>query len=322
MSRPLRISYPNAWYHVMDRSIAGRKLFTGPGCYQVFLDLCATISHTYDIEIHAYCLLNTEFHLLLRTPRANLSAAMRQLLSQYTTRYNQLAEHEGPLFKSRYKAILVEGDTHILQVSRHIHRLPVSRQLVPVNSLYKWSSYRAYIGLRRPPAWLHRDAIRNFLASHNGSALYRIYVETEKDPETEKFYNRRRLAPVLGSRRFVKHTARLADTHDTEIADARLLSSRPSIEQIVSRVAEYFDTGKETITTSVRGRYSKNIPRAIAISLCRHTGGHSLKQIARAFGVSHYSSVTACITRLEQRLAQDTALKDQLDALTKELLAA
>ena len=319
MSRPLRISYPNAWYHVMDRSIGQRALFTDSTCYNLFLGLCAAISHTYDVEIHAYCLLKTEFHLLLRTPRANLSAAMRQLLSQYTTKYNQLSEHEGPLFKSRYKAILVEDDSHILQVSRHIHRLPGSRHLVPVNSLYKWSSYPAYIGQRKPPSWLHRSAVRSFLANHNGSALYRIYVETEKDPETEKFYNRQRLAPVLGSRQFVTRTARLTDPEDKELADARMLTARPSIEQIVTTVADYFATDKERITTSARGRYSKNTPRAIAISLCRHAGGHSLKQIAQAFGVSHYSSVTACISRLQQRLTQDCTLKDQLDALTRKL---
>ena len=104
MSRPLRVEYPGAWYHVMNRGAGRRNIFNKKAHYSMFVKLLAEIVGQFDIEIHAYCLMNNHYHLLIRTPCANLARAMRHLNGVYTQRYNRMQKTDGSLFRGRYKA--------------------------------------------------------------------------------------------------------------------------------------------------------------------------------------------------------------------------
>lgn len=91
----------------------------------LFLEILSSATELFDIEIHAYCLMDNHHHLLIKTPRGNLSKAMRHINGLYTQRYNRLIKKDGPLFRGRYKALIVEKDAYLLQVSRYIHLNPV-----------------------------------------------------------------------------------------------------------------------------------------------------------------------------------------------------
>ncbi len=156
MSRPLRIEYPDAYYHVMSRGRGHQTIFDETPDYQAFLTTLEEAYKRFGVEVHAYYLVGTHYHLLLKTPEANLSRVMRHINGVYTQRYNRIKQTDGPLFRGRYKAILVERDEYWLQLTRYIHRNPIEVRVPRVRALeaYPWSSYPAYLNQVAAPTWL------------------------------------------------------------------------------------------------------------------------------------------------------------------------
>ncbi len=105
MSMPLRIQYPDAWYHIMNRGRRDEGIFTGKSDYTAFIDLLKELVENYNIKITAYSLLSNHYHLLAQTPDANISRAMRHLNGVYTQRFNRIHHFDGQLFRGRYKSI-------------------------------------------------------------------------------------------------------------------------------------------------------------------------------------------------------------------------
>ncbi len=324
MSRPLRIHYAGAWYHIHDSSLSQRPLFPDSKHRHIFFTLIQNISDIYGIEIHAWCLLECEFHLLVRTPDPRLSEAMRHLLSQYTTQYNRLNNKEGPLFKGRYKSILIENDKHVVQASRHIHRLPRKIAQATNKNMFclaswRWSSYLSYIGREKATPWLHTQQILDYFAQENGKAIYQIYVDTGEDIDTEMFYSKKRISPVMGSGSFKRKLCLTKNFDTMEIPEARQLINRPTIVKILRQVSLYFGIEQSRLIKSLRGRDKQNLPRSIAIALCRNIGGYSLKEIAKEFGVAHYSSISISIRRLMQALNNNTESLHDYELLKNKL---
>ena len=116
MARPLRIQYPGAVYHVMNRGVSRQRVFLGRGDYEAFIKTVSEIHDRWGVEVFAYCLMGNHYHLCLRTPEGNLSRVMRHLDGIYTQRCNRLHRRDGALFRGRYKAIVVDKDTYLAQV--------------------------------------------------------------------------------------------------------------------------------------------------------------------------------------------------------------
>ena len=125
MSRPLRIEYEGAWYHVMNRGRRFEDIFDSPDNYTAFVELLKDTSEMWNVRIAAYCLMPNHYHLLVCTPDANISRSMRHLNGLYTQAYNRDHKCDGPLFRGRYKSILVSADDYLLQLVRYIHRNPL-----------------------------------------------------------------------------------------------------------------------------------------------------------------------------------------------------
>ena len=107
MSRPLRIEYPGAFYHVMNRGLARNRIFLNDSDRLGFLDLVGDICRLWGLGVYTYCLMDNHYHLLLQTSRGGLSRAMRHLDGIYTQRFNRRHGRDGPLFRGRYRAILI-----------------------------------------------------------------------------------------------------------------------------------------------------------------------------------------------------------------------
>jgi putative transposase len=155
MSRSLRILYANAWYHVMNRGAAHATTFHDSEDYREFLDILRQTHRRYRFEIHAYCLMPNHYHILVRTPLANLSCGMRHLNGLYTRHYNKKYQKDGSLFRGRYKAILIDAENYLLQLSRYIHLNPVKAHLAEHPNKYPWSSYHFYSKNSKPPEWIY-----------------------------------------------------------------------------------------------------------------------------------------------------------------------
>ena len=122
MSRPLRIEYPDAWYHVINRGRRREKIFSGIKDYTLFIGLLKESCYMWHVRIGAFCLMPNHYHILIQTPEGNISRCMRHINGVYTQRFNRVHGFDGPLFRGRYKSILVEAETYLLELLRYIHK--------------------------------------------------------------------------------------------------------------------------------------------------------------------------------------------------------
>ncbi|MBL4818744.1 MAG: transposase [Deltaproteobacteria bacterium] len=130
MPRGTRIRFQNAWYHIMNRGAARQPVFKSEVHYELFLEIMAEVSAVHGIEFHSYCLMGNHFHLLVRTPEDGLSEGMRDLIGLYTRKFNKMEKRDGPLFRGRYKSIVIDADSYLVELSRYIHNNPIKAKIV------------------------------------------------------------------------------------------------------------------------------------------------------------------------------------------------
>jgi len=157
MARPLRIEYPGALYHITTRGNARASIFKDDADRQAFLRILSKVIERHQWLCHAYCLMGNHYHLLIETPKANLSPGMRQLNGIYTQAFNRRHIRVGHVLQGRFKAILVDKDSYLLELCRYIVLNPVRANMVKLPKSYPWSSYRVTAGLSRPVEFLNRD---------------------------------------------------------------------------------------------------------------------------------------------------------------------
>ena len=187
MSRPLRIDYPNAWHHVMNRARRGANLFVDKADYQQFIDLLQETADLFNVNVAAYCLMPSHYHLMVHSPDANLSRCMRHLNGVYTQRYNVVHGCDGTLFRGRYKSILVDAEIYVLQLVRYIHLNPVRARIVDHCKDYQWSSYPVFGGYVKAPGWLETHWLLSLFGKGQGKAKrrYRDFVESVQNEELD-----------------------------------------------------------------------------------------------------------------------------------------
>ena len=310
MPRPVRIEYDQAVYHVMNRGRGRQTIFHADLYYHAFLDTLAEAHERFGLVIHAYCLMGNHYHLLLQTPHGNLSRIMRHINGVYTQRYNRLKRTDGPLFRGRYKAILVDHDNYLLPLSRYIHRNPVETTPPLVHSLdaYPWSSYPMYSKPTKSPTWLARDLIYDLLGHHQKYRAYRMYVEAGLDDEIREFYKRSRTAAVLGDQAFLDWVREhhLQDVED-KVVMTQVLSSTLSMDQIIQLVAEYYHVDSAVLTKVVKGPKKGVLARKVAMYLCQQLGGHCLADTMKRFELTNMGSVSFITTQIRTRSRENKA---------------
>src|SRR5579859_510916 len=169
MARKLRVQYPGALYHVMNRGDRREPIFKDDQDRARFVETLAEACAKTGWQVHAYCLMPNHFHLVLETPQANLVAGMKWLLGTYTGRFNRRHRLSGHLFSGRYKALIVDGsgNGYLKTVCDYVHLNPVRAKLIPPQqklASYRWSSYPACLAsARKRPWWLR---VNRLLGEH------------------------------------------------------------------------------------------------------------------------------------------------------------
>lgn len=147
MARKLRIEFPDAVYHVLNRGNYRRDLFTQAGEAGAFVKTLEEASETYGWRIHAYAVMRNHYHVALRTPQPNLTEGMHWLQSTFATRFNRLHGERGHLFQGRYQSLLVEDDAALLRLVNYIHLNPVRAKIVTPEqaAAFRWSSLGRFV---------------------------------------------------------------------------------------------------------------------------------------------------------------------------------
>ena len=319
MSRPLRIEYENAYYHVMNRGRGRKAIFHDADYFQAFLETLSEASARFGVEIHAYCLMTNHYHLLIKTPQGNLQRAMRHIGGVYTQRYNRLKRTDGSLFRGRYKAILVQSDEYLLHLSKYIHLNPLEAKMVEHLNKYPWSSYPSYIKSAACPNWLKRDEVYEQLGykSKHAKQYKRFVEELETDDEVWTFYSKQRHSPILGSPDFVEAIKKEQETLSSEIVRQESEVLKPDMSEIVQVTSDVLDVSIDYLTESKKGRGSLNLDRKAAMYLVQRIGDYRLVEIASYFGLQHYGSVAASIHAIKNEMKKNKKLVKKFNNIIK-----
>jgi REP element-mobilizing transposase RayT len=323
MPRPLRIEYENAFYHVMNRGRSKNNIFFNDIHYLTFINTVRESCKRFGSIIHSYCLMPNHYHLLIQTPNANLSRLMGHINSVYTKRFNKIQKMDGPLFRGRYKAILVDEDDYLLELSRYIHRNPIEtknehRRLVKDLKDYKWSSYPSYLNISYTPKWLDKETtISMFKKDEDQIKRYQSFVEKGKNKELEEFFSKKNQATILGKREFIEKVL----ISDLEINKKNRIKKETNqsidVKSIIENVAKTFKVSIQSITTRQTGRQKSNTPRAITMYLIQEYKDYKLIDIAKIFDLNNTGSVAKSIFKAKLLIKKEYS--KEFETISKSL---
>lgn len=235
MARPLRIEYPAAVYHVSSRGNARRAIFKDERDRGLFLTRLARINERYHWLCHAYCLMINHYHLVVETPEGNLSRGMRQLNGVYTQNYNRRHRRAGHVLQGRYKAILIQKESHLLEVCRYVVLNAVRAKAVERPEQWQWSSYAGTAGLKRPHRCLTTDWVLGQLGKKRGEAEQRYRELVKASREAPSIWQQVKAQELLGDEGFVTRlTAYIRRQEDiTEIPRSQRYMTRPPLGSLL-----------------------------------------------------------------------------------------
>ena len=310
MSRPLRVEYPGAVYHVMNRGTARQKVFLGRSDYREFLKTVSEAHNLWGIEVFAYCLMPNHYHLCLRTPRGNLSRVMRHIDGLYTQRFNRRHNRDGSLFRGRYKGIVVDVDEYLLAVVRYIHLNPVGGGLASDPRHYLWSSHEDYLSGTKSRGWLNRWEVMDHFGS---TEEFEEFVQSGNEEELEEFYEKKKQGPVLGGEGFRERVTRGMGKVGIEHPRYERVWVRPTAERVLKEVARVYGKTVEELARSRRGE--ENEGRKVGMYLMKRLSDMTLGEVAREFGVGSYGVVGWACHGVHEKRERDRKFRQRIEHL-------
>lgn len=346
MARALRIDIAGGWYHILNRGIERRAIFSSPEDYRHFLELLGELPERYQVKIHGYVLIANHYHLLIETHEANCSAAMQWLNVSYSVWYNRRSGRVGPLFQGRFKSVVVENGGWALGVLDYIHLNPVrvtglgldkrSREAERAGRLaeprpeevaarlkvlrgYGWSSYGAYSGYGGQAKWLTtRELLRRMERGdiRRGQQRYRARVEgLVRQGAEEGSYAAWRGRVAIGAERFIARIGGLLKGDYREQPLQKQLMGRKRFEDVVGVV----EREKGEVWERFKNRHG-DFGRDLVLMLARRHSGMKLKELGMRVGGLDYGAVSEAVRRLERQIKVDRKLSALSARLTDELL--
>ena len=270
MSRPLRLEFPNALYHVTSRGDRRENIYDDSTDKELFRSTLARVINQFNWVCYAYCLMDNHYHLLIQTPDGNLSKGMRQLNGVYTQTYNRRHSKVGHLFQGRYKSILVDEEAYLLELSRYIVLNPVKAHLVKHVGDWPWSSYPAMTGLSEKPDWLCVDDVLLQFSKQRKTAIRKYKEFVTAGLKEGPIWNRLNNQIYLGESTFINKVQQ-------HLKDQRTDLQIPKVQ-------------KRTIANSIAEYENQSTTRDDAIIEAYASGAYSYQALAEHFGL-HFTTI-------------------------------
>lgn len=321
MARPLRIEYPGAYYHVINRGNNREKIYQNDRDKEKFIEYLEKASERYSIIIHTYCLMSNHYHLIVETPEPNLSVTMQWINVSYATYFNRKRKRHGHLFQGRYKAILIDADEYLTHLSRYIHLNPVRAKIVSSPLEYQWSSYRAFINKQKAPKFLETDCLLSHFGGNKREAKrkYKDFVEHIDIKRIENPDNHITEGFILGNADFihwVKETFLSERQEEKEIPQLKKLKPKVKPDRVVQAVCQGFNCNSGQVIT--KGR-KKNRAREVAIYLAKDMSGLSGKDLGMYFGGVSGALITIMYNRTAQKMTQNRRLRNKIRRIKQNI---
>ena len=276
MSRPLRLELSGGLYHVTWRGDRREDIFLDDTDREAWLEILAHCCERYNWAIHVWCQMTNHYHLVVETAEANLAAGMRQFNGVYTQRVNRRHRRVGHVFQGRYKAILVERDSYLLELARYVVLNPVRAGMVKHARQWKWSAYPAMVGTAPRPGWLHTDWLLGQFGASRARRIERYIEFVQEGIRGPCVWDNLKGQVFLGSEMFVESMQ-----GELEVAAKQTIREIPRLQR--RALAKSLDYYRDTFDDAKSGMVA-----AYA------TGDYTLQAIADAFGV-HYATVSRAI---------------------------
>lgn len=310
MARPLRIEYEGALYHVTARGNERGKVFFTKMDYRKFKEYLADAQIKYGFIIHCYVLMTNHYHLLIETPDKNLSKIMHYLNSSYTTYINIKRKRSGHLFQGRYKAILVDRDSYLLELSKYMHLNPVRAKMVERPEEYSYSSYNAYISGIDDLATA--TSILSVLSKNIVAARekYRGFVESALSEGMENPFKSVYGGMILGSPSFIKDTLKQIEDellYKEETSHRKALQASHGLDDIISTVCERQGVTQEELLSPDR-----NDLRKMCIYFMKKYVVVTNRQIGELLGGMSSFAVAKAYQRVVIDLKADVSLRKKI----------
>jgi putative transposase len=274
MARPLRIELAGALYHVTARGDRREDIYHLDSDRQAWLILLGQVCKRFNWTCHSWCQMTNHYHIIIETPEANLSQGMRQLNGVYTQAINRKYHRVGHVFQGRYKAILVEKDSYLLELARYVVLIPVRAGMVKDAGEWPWSSYSIMLGRQAAPPWLQTDWILAQFSNRREAAVAHYIDFVRAGIGLPPIWERLQGQIFLGSEAFIMQMQHIAQNQAliTEIPRAQ---RRP----VAKPLADYLSNATD---------------RTSAMAQAYATGDYTMAQIADYLGV-HYATISRAV---------------------------
>jgi len=285
MARPLRIEFEGAVYHITSRGNAGKAIFQDDDDRELFLETVGKVVERFGWRCHAYCLMNNHYHLLVETPAPTLSRGMQYLNGVYTQSFNRTHRRSGHVFQGRFKAILVEKESHLLELARYIILNPVRVGLTRSARDWRWCSYRATAGQVESPEFLTTDWILACFDEDREGAIhaYRRFVRAGRDTDV---WQDLRAGCLLGTDSFVEKLR-------------PLIAEIPVDPHILRREATVARPVLDELLGAVKDKETRDLQIHAAVRLHHYT----LQEVADHLGL-HYSTISVIASRADAEIQE------------------
>ena len=278
MVRPLRIEFEGALYHVTSRGDRQEAVYLDNHDREGFLELLGHVCRRFNWVVYAYCLMGNHYHLVVETREGNLSRGMRHLNGVYTQRFNRAHGRVGHVFQGRYKAILVQKESYLLELSRYVVLNPVRARMVKTAGAWPWSSYGAICGKVPASEWLDRGWLLSQFARQPSRAVNAYIRFVNEGVGKAGPWDELKYQTFLGDERF-------AVRFRGSVKQAPLLGEVPKVQ-------------RRALATSL-AEYQRICPRRDeAMARAYLSGNFTMREIGEYFGV-HYMTVSRAVRNIE-----------------------
>ena len=308
MPRPYRLQAEGCLYHITSRGNERKAIFSDKKDYEKFLHYVVEARDKFQFYLYAYVLMTNHYHLLIETAHPNLSRVMQYLNTAYTVFYNHRHKRSGHLFQGRYKSIVVEKDSYLLELTRYIHLNPVKAKMVKTPEKYLWSSFGEYTQNKKEK-FIDKEQVEKYFKM--SPKEYQSFV-LDGANEKKNIFKNTRAGFLLGSDEFVEEKLRgLKGAVEGEYSYKVKILKRVEAHEIIKTVARYYGVEVDEVCKS------KNKPllaKRISVYLCKRLSFLTNGQIGDIFGLS-YSAVSKVAKGVERLIEEKNDIKKDIDIL-------
>lgn len=303
MARKPRLHAPGVLYHVIVRGNQRQKTFLSPTDYQIYLEKFTQYRRQYDVTVYAYCLMPNHVHLLLECGKAPLGRFMQGLQQSYTQYYNRKYRKAGHLFQGRYKAILCQKDTYLLELIRYIHLNPVRSKLATRSQDYGYSGDPAY---RSGKATAMVDP-RTVLKMLGGIGGYKKFIQDGLEAGHREEYYEVADQRFLGDEEFGAELTRNYEDEEPK--------KRRGLTTVIKELAQAVTIDIEKLRSPSRGWQASQHRTMFTYVLVRR-GGYTVKEVAAYFR-RDATTISSTLSRYEGRMEKQPELRRQLEKMAE-----